>query len=82
MGVEGDTYSTASNSYGVLGTSNASTGSAAGVYGIGVGGANPGVFGQNGTESGTASNFTGLRTWSVGRWRYHTFTDSGAGHRR
>src|SRR5579863_2286034 len=55
VGVEGDTSSTAGNSYGVLGTSNNSYGSAIGVYGFGTGGGSPGVFGQNGTESGVAS---------------------------
>jgi len=58
-GVTGITYSTASNSYGVYGQAAASSGTPVGVYGVGTAYYSPGVWGQNGSESGTGASFAG-----------------------
>jgi hypothetical protein len=58
-GVTGITDSTATNSYGVYGLAAASSGTPVGVYGLGTAYYSPGVWGQNGTESGTGTSFTG-----------------------
>jgi hypothetical protein len=70
FGVEGQTGSSASNAYGVYGSANASSGNPIGVYGAVSAFEGTAVFGQNGTESTTATNLIsgnyGAGVWGDG----------------
>src|ERR1700722_125898 len=59
-GTEGDTDSSAANAYGVVGFAEATTGTAIGTYGESASPTGIGVFGQNLTESATATNISTL----------------------
>jgi hypothetical protein len=66
-GVWGETDSTDSSAYGVIGYASAGSGSPIGVYGTAASPAGVGVFGQNGTESATATLFArGTGVWGDG----------------